>query len=106
MHNYESSNIRNNQDNVPAWINHDTYNEVRNKLGKNAIDKFITSMKKGIVGAEGENGIKILKNAKIGNKSYAYEIKVKGKFGDWRIYGNYDEESGHIIFDLFGKGLH
>ncbi|MDW8801457.1 hypothetical protein P8V03_09850 [Clostridium sp. A1-XYC3] len=34
------------------------------------------------------------------------EIKVKGIYGDWRVFGNFDKETGHIIFDMFGKGKH
>lgn len=43
---------------------------------------------------------------KIGNKYYKFEVKVKGQYGDWRVFGNYDEKSGHYIFDLFDKGKH
>ena len=25
---------------------------------------------------------------------------------NWRFYGNFDEDAGHIIFDEFGKALH
>lgn len=90
-----------------SWIKHDTYNEMVNKCGKSAADKFVSSMKKGIVSEKGENGIKYLKgDIKRGNTTYHYEIKILGKLGDWRIFGNYDEASGHIIFDKFGKGEH
>ena len=90
---------------VRAWIKHDVYNQVRNRFGKMGIDKFINSIKRGIVSAKGENGIKII-NAKINGKMYQYELKIKGTYGDWRLYGNMDESSGHIIFSLFGKGIH
>ncbi len=94
-------------DKPKAWIQHDTYNEVVNKYGKSVVEKFVNSMKKGIVGKEGENGIKYLKDGiNRGNTTYHYEIKVKGKFGDFRIFGNYDETSGHIIFDKFDRGEH
>lgn len=92
----------------PGWINHDVYNEIRNKFGKSGVDKFINAMKKGLVSAQNENGIKMLsgKGVKIGNIYYSYEVKIKGLFGDWRIYGNLDESSGHIIFSCFAKGKH
>lgn len=72
------------------------------------MDKFINAMKKGLVSAQNENGIKMLpgKGVKIGNIYYSYEVKIKGLFGDWRIYGNLDESSGHIIFSCFAKGKH
>ncbi len=54
-------------------------------------------MKKGFVGESGANGIKQLKGNGI--DGYMYEIKIKGKAGSWRLLGNYDEKTGHIIFD-------
>ena len=94
--------------NRKGWIQHDTYNQVRNKFGKDGVDKFIDAMNKGIVGGQGENGIKMLSGngVKVGSTYYSYEIKVKGKLGDWRIFGNYDEVSEQIIFDTFAKGKH
>ena len=64
-------------------------------------------MKKGFVSGEGESGIKVLsgKGVKIGKKIFKYEIKIKGHLGDYRIFGNMDE-SGTIIFDYFGRGIH
>ena len=57
-------------------------------------------MNKGMVGSEGQSGIKKLKG------KYTYEIKVKNKeYGDYRIYG-YQDGDGTIIFDYFDKGLH
>lgn len=66
-------------------------------------------MQKGIVGPDGMNGIKRLSGngVKFGSKTYQYEIKVMDKrYGDWRIYGNYDKKSGHYVFDYFDKGKH
>ena len=34
---------------VLAWIKHDTYNEVRNQLGKIGVNKFVKAMKKGLI---------------------------------------------------------
>ena len=94
--------------NVAAWIKHDVYNEIRNKFGKNGVDKFVHSMKKGAVGKKNQNGIKMLsgKGVNVRGKNYSYEIKVKGSFGDSRVYGNYDKTSKHIIFNYFGDGKH
>ena len=97
-----------NLQNKPGWIKHDVYNQVRNRFGQKGVDKFINSMKKGIVSGIGENGIKMFsgKGVEIGGKLYQYEIKVKGGLGDWRVFGNYDSASEHIVFDKFTTGVH
>ncbi|WFR56235.1 polymorphic toxin-type HINT domain-containing protein [Anaerocolumna sp. AGMB13025] len=91
-----------------GWIKHDVYNEIRNRFGQKGADKFVDSMNKGLVGAEGSNGIKMLsgKGKEIGGIYYRYEVKVKGGFGDSRILGNYDSNSGQIIFDVFIPNAH
>ena len=81
------------------WIKHDTYNEVRNRFGKEGVNKFIRAMKKGIVWPENEQGIKYIPNGvEVGGTKYYYEIKVLRKFGNWRILGNLDS-IGNIIFE-------
>ena len=89
------------------YIQNGTYNEIRNKLGKDAADKFIDAMNKGLVSGSGESGIKLLggQGAKVGNTFYKYEIKIKGSFGDYRVYGNYSDKLGTIIFDKFSRGV-
>jgi hypothetical protein len=57
-------------------------------------------MNKGLVRGNGENGIK------IGNQFYKYEIKIKGLYGDYRVFGNYDKDLGQIVFDVFSRGKH
>lgn len=91
-----------------GWIRHDTYNVIRNRFGEDGVNKFVDAMNKGLVSDEGENGIKFFSGdgAKVGRTYYKYEIKVKGKYGDWRVFGNYDEKSNQIIFDKFDKGKH
>lgn len=32
-----------------------------------------------------------------------YEIKIKGKGGAWRLLGNFDEKTKHIIFETLEK---
>ncbi|WP_055107855.1 hypothetical protein [Paenibacillus ihumii] len=88
-----------------GWIKRSTYKEIGELLGKRAQQKFSNAMKKGIVDAEGMNGIKILsgKGIKVGKSYYKYEVKVKGDFGAYRALGNYDKSSGHYIFDVFEK---
>ncbi|WP_404559643.1 MULTISPECIES: polymorphic toxin-type HINT domain-containing protein [unclassified Paenibacillus] len=91
-----------------GWIKHDTYNEIRNKFGKDAVDKFTDAMNKGLVSGQGANGIKLLSGdgVKVGGSFFKYEIKIKGKYGDWRVYGNYDAKLNRIIFNKFDKGKH
>ncbi|NJD02083.1 MAG: RHS repeat-associated core domain-containing protein [Ruminiclostridium sp.] len=92
---------------LESWIARETYREIGGKLGKEAAEKFGKAMAKGIVGDVGENGIKYLgkEGMEVAGKIYRYEIKIKGKYGDWRVYGNKNDQ-GQIIFDLFGKGNH
>ena len=42
----------------------------------------------------------------MAGKLYKYEIKIKGKMGDYRVFGNYNSELRRIVFDLFDKGAH
>jgi uncharacterized protein RhaS with RHS repeats len=98
-------------DGTKSWVKRDVFNQIKSKFGESAAQKFANSMKKGIVGGKGQNGIKSLKGkkglgVKVNGTYYKYEVKIKGNFGDWRLYGNYDEKTKHIIFDLFDKGLH
>ncbi|MBR1432399.1 MAG: hypothetical protein IJ585_14385 [Ruminococcus sp.] len=90
--------------NSKAFIKHETYNEVRNRFGQKGVDAFIKAMNKGLVGPEGESGIKYF-NGKINGILYEFEIKVKNsEFGNFRIFGNYNESLDEIIFDFFTKG--
>lgn len=90
------------------FIEHDTYNTMRNKIGKDGADEFVEAMNKGMVGAKGQSGIKMLSGSgtKIGGNVYQYEVKVFGKFANYRLYGNYSVEYKTIVFNLFGKALH
>lgn len=88
---------------VKGWIKRETYQEIRSTLSKEAQKKFSDSMKKGIVGAEGANGIKKLKGNGI--DGYMYEVKIKGSYGGWRLLGNMDEKTGHIVFEVL-KNTH
>ena len=55
---------------------------------------------KGLVGATNQAGVKKLSGT-IKNK-YTHEIKVKGKYGAYRIYG-YRRANGQWVFDYFCK---
>ena len=82
--------------------------EIQKKWGKKGVEVFRKAADKGIVGATGQNGIKVLKGGgiKIGGKNYTHEIKVLNKeYGDYRIFG-YIDDAGEFIFDQFRKGLH
>ena len=90
-----------------AWIKRSAFREGMKKIGPKGMQKFINSMKKGFVGKSGSNGIKVTKGMKLPNgRQFDYELKIKGGLGDYRFFGNYDEESGHIIFDYFDTGDH
>lgn len=79
--------------------------DVKKKWGQKGADAFEKAMNKGIVGPDGQSGIKPLKGKPYKGK-YTHEIKVKNKeYGDYRIYG-YKDSDGKMIFECFDKGLH
>ena len=87
---------------LKTWIKHGTYNEIKEKLGKEGVEKFLNAMRKGIVSGVKENGIKLISGEGIeyAGKYYKYELKVLGKnMSHYRILGNFDEKTGHIIFE-------
>ncbi|WP_145331876.1 polymorphic toxin-type HINT domain-containing protein [Paenibacillus xylanexedens] len=89
-----------------GWIQRDVHEDIQKSLGKEAAKKFGDAMNKGFVNdSKGSNGIKRLSGSgeKIGNTYYQYEIKIVGKYGNARVYGNYDEKTGHIMFTKFVK---
>ena len=90
---------------VTSIISEKALKNIKKKWGQKGIDAFKKAMNKGMVGSEGQSGIKKLKGNPLKGK-YTYEIKVKNKeYGDYRIYG-YQDGDGTIIFDYFDKGLH
>ncbi|USB31956.1 RHS repeat-associated core domain-containing protein [Paenibacillus sp. YPG26] len=89
-----------------GFIKHSVYNEVRNKIGKKGIGEFLKAMDKGFVRAEGEAGITRLtgQGTKINGNWYQYELKnISKEFGDYRIYGNWDDKLGKVVFTYFGR---
>jgi len=95
---------------IKSWIKHETYNEVRETLGEKGVEKFINAMRKGFVRAKKENGIKMLgegikmlgEGINYSGKIYKYELKIFGTgTSHYRILGNFDEKTGHIIFEKF-----
>lgn len=82
-------------------ISDSTEKEVKRKLGSEALRKFKKAVKKGLVGSTNESGIKKLKGKgiQIGRTYYQYELKILGKYGDFRLLGNKDPH-GKIIFTI------
>ena len=78
--------------------------EITKKLGERGLQKFQAAASKGIVGGQGQSGLKRIVGVTIRGISYLYEIKVLGEFGGYRIFG-YLNDVGTIIFDYFGKHL-
>ncbi|NKI24887.1 hypothetical protein HFN20_27455, partial [Paenibacillus dendritiformis] len=94
--------------NLSESISSTALKQINKKWGKKGIEAFKKAANKGIVGAQGQNGIKVLKGEgiKIGGKTYTHEIKVLNKeYGDYRVFG-YIDEAGKLVFDQFRKGLH
>ncbi|MFL1676359.1 contractile injection system protein, VgrG/Pvc8 family [Paenibacillus thiaminolyticus] len=94
--------------NLSESISSTALKQINKKWGKKGIEAFKKAANKGIVGAQGQNGIKVLKGegVKIGGKTYTHEIKVLNKeYGDYRVFG-YIDEAGKLVFDQFRKGLH
>lgn len=90
---------------VTSVISEKALKNIKKKWGQKGIDAFKKAMNKGMVGPEGQSGIKQLKGNPLKGK-YTHEIKVKNKvYGDYRIYG-YQDDDGTMIFDYFDKGLH
>ncbi|MCI8749476.1 MAG: hypothetical protein HFH67_16730 [Lachnospiraceae bacterium] len=90
---------------ITCEISDKALKDVKKKWGQKGVDAFKKAMDKGIVGPEGQNGIKQLKGKPYKGK-YTHEIKVKNKeYANYRIYG-YKNTNGNLIFDYFAKGLH
>jgi len=89
-----------------AGIKHSVYNDMRNKIGRRGTQQFIEAMNKGLVGPQGQSGIKTLsgKGVRIGGQLFRYEVKLFGEFANYRLFGNLEE--GGIVFTHFGKALH
>lgn len=60
--------------------------------------KVADAVKKGIVAPTGNSGIIKLTASEAQATGYTHKVKILGKGGDLRIYGN-EEKNGHIVFD-------
>ncbi len=77
-----------------GWVKRKVFNSLDPAMQK----KVIEAMEKGIVPPKSNNGIIKLTKTEAKKTGYSYKIKILGKGGDTRIYGNPDN-TGHIIFD-------
>lgn len=80
------------------WIKHDLFNQLQTLVGKGDFQKFLSALKKGIVGPKNESGIKVLQQA-FGK--YTHELKIGGSAQ--RLLG-YINEQGVLVFDKFVRG--
>ncbi|WP_179281586.1 RHS repeat domain-containing protein [Paenibacillus sp. VTT E-133280] len=105
--NSASIGFRNGQKLLP-YIKHSAFSAVRDKWNQDAAYEFVKAMQKGIVGPEGQSGIKILSKGFSKNGiDYTHEVKVFTKeLSNYRIFGYQDKGTGQYIFDYFAKGLH
>jgi hypothetical protein len=74
---------------------------VFNSLDPAIQKKIAAAIRKEKVAPKGKQGIIKLTETEIAETGYLYKIKVLGKGGDIRIYGN-PMENGHIFFDKIG----
>jgi len=81
-----------------GWIKKTIFNLLDPAIQK----KVASAIEKGIVAPTGKQGIIKLTATEAAETGYQYKIKILGKGGDTRIYGN-PMENGHILFD-YKKG--
>ncbi|MFN8510687.1 MAG: polymorphic toxin-type HINT domain-containing protein [Deinococcaceae bacterium] len=92
----------------PGWIKKDLYSNLsgmvdKGKLSPDTLKKFEEALK-GFASGRGSTGIKPLtgKGQSIGGELYKYELKILGKDGNYRLYGNMNE-NGQIILEEFSR---
>ena len=74
--------------------------QFKGKEADKVLNLFKEAANKGFVGPKGQAGIKKLTGTH--KKIYTHEIKLKGEYGAYRIFG-YKDSTGKYIFDLFEK---
>jgi YD repeat-containing protein len=74
-----------------GWIAKDIYNYLGGDMELRST--FEEALKNGFARSKGEAGIKVLsKPVEIGKKKYFwYELKISGKYGNHRLYGNMED---------------
>jgi hypothetical protein len=80
-----------------GWVKPSVFNSLDGSIQK----KVAAAIQKGIVGAENQQGIIKLTATEATKTGYQYKVKILGKGGDIRIYGN-RMANGHIYFDKIG----
>lgn len=86
-----------------SFIIPSTMEVVSKKFGQKGTKAFIKAMKNGIVRSEGSQGIKVINATLKNGKKYKYELKILNNLGDYRLVGNFDEKSKHILFEALVK---
>jgi hypothetical protein len=77
-----------------GWIVRSTFNSLSPAVKK----KMIKAMQTGIVSPKGKQGIIKLTATEAKATGYTHKLKILGKGGDTRIYGNM-QKNGHIVYD-------
>ncbi|MBW3524900.1 hypothetical protein [Chryseobacterium sp. NKUCC03_KSP] len=77
-----------------GWV----LSKVFNSLDPAIQTKVKNAISKGIVGSQGQQGIIKLTATEAAQTGYQYKVKILGKGGDIRIYGN-PNANGHIVFE-------
>lgn len=81
-----------------GWVKRAIFNSLDPSIQK----KVTAAIEKGIVSPTGQQGIIKLTATEAAATGYQYKVKILGKGGDIRIYGN-AMENGHILFDKIIK---
>nr|WP_312923034.1 RHS repeat-associated core domain-containing protein [Empedobacter brevis] len=79
---------------VSGWV----VSKVFNSLDSSIQTKVKNAISNGVVAPTGNQGIIKLTASEAKSTRYTYKIKILGKGGDIRIYGNANT-NGHIVFD-------
>ncbi|GAB3909936.1 DUF6443 domain-containing protein [Mucilaginibacter boryungensis] len=79
---------------VSGWVKKKVFNSLDEAIQK----KIIAAVGKGVVAPTAQQGIVRLTATEAAETGYKFKIKILGKGGDIRIYGN-PMENGHILFD-------
>lgn len=80
-----------------GWVKPSVFNSLDAALQK----KVAAAIEKGLVAPTGQQGIIKLTATEVKETGYQYKVKILGKGGDIRIYGN-PLPNGHIYFDKIG----
>ena len=79
---------------VSGWVKRSVFESLDPAVQKKVAD----AIKKGIVAPTGNSGIIKLTASEAKATGYTHKVKILGKGGDLRIYGN-QEKNGHVVFD-------